>query len=125
MEIKAPERQRAFILSHLPIDLLYAKGFSNVLLLESHTGKVKSENEWYTKFSAEASERIPFNKATLTFFGDSGGMFKPQHHTARKALTAVADKYKWTYQTTKEKILLNLKLGGQGVIEQVMREMFR
>ncbi len=125
MEIKAPERQRAFILSHLPIDLLYAKGFSNVLLLESHTGKVKSENEWYTKFSAEARERIPFNKATLTFFGDSGGMFKPQHHKARKALTAVADKYKWTYQTTKEKILLNLRLGGQGVIEQVMKEMFR
>lgn len=125
MEIKSSERQRAFILTHLPIDLLYVKGFSNVLLIESHTGKVKAENEWHTKFSADASERIPFNKATLTFFGDSGGMFKPQHHKARKAIMDIADKYKWTYQTTKDKILQNLKFGGQGIIEQVMRQMFR
>lgn len=125
MEIKSSERTRAFLLTHLPVDLLYVKGFSNVMLLESHTGKVKSENEWYTKFGLDANERIPFNKATLTFFGDSGGMFKAQHHKARKALLAVAEKYKWTYQTTRDKILLNLKLGGQGHIEQVMRQMFR
>lgn len=125
MEIKSKDRQRAFILTHLPIDLLYCKGFANVLLIESHTGKVKAENEWYTKFSADASERIPFNKATLTFFGDSGGMFKPQHHKARKAIMDIADKYKWTYHTTKDKILQNLKFGGQGHIEQVMRQMFR
>lgn len=125
MVIKSTNRERAFILTHLPIDLLYTKGFANVLLIESHTGKVKSENEWYTKFSAEASERIPFNKATLTFFGDSGGMFKPQHHKARKAIMEVAEKYKWTYNTTKDKILQNLKFGGQGYIEQVMRQMFR
>lgn len=125
MEIKTKDRQRAFILTHLPVDLLYAKGFANVLLIESHTGKVKAENEWYTKFSADASERIPFNKATLTFFGDSGGMFKPQHHKARKAIMDIADKYKWTYHTTKDKILQNLKFGGQGHIEQVMRQMFR
>lgn len=125
MEIKAPERERAFILTHLPVDLLYIKGFSNVLLLESHTGKVKSENEWYTKFHVDGNERIPFNKATLSFFGDSGGMFKAQNHKARKAIQSIADKYKWTYQTTKDKMLLNLKLGGQGVIEQVIKEMFR
>ena len=125
MAITTKERRRAFILTHLPVDLLYTKGFSNVLLLESHTGKVKAENEWYTKFSAEATERIPFNKGTLTFFGDSGGMFKPQHHKARKAILDVAEKYKWTYHTTKDKILLNLKLGGQGHIEQVIKLMFR
>lgn len=125
MVIKSTNRERAFILTHLPIDLLYTKGFANVLLIESHTGKVKSENEWYTKFSAEATERIPFNKATLTFFGDSGGMFKPQHHKARKAIMEVAEKYKWTYNTTKDKILQNLKFGGQGYIEQTMRQMFR
>lgn len=125
MEILAAERQRAFLLTHLPIDLLYAKGFSNVLLLESHTGKVKAENEWYTKFSAETTERIPFNKGTLVFFGDSGGMFKPQHHKARKAVSEIADKYKWTYQTTKDRMLFNLKTGGQGIIEQVLKEMFR
>lgn len=125
MEVKSDERVRAFFLTHYPVDLLYVKGFSKVLLLESHTGKIKEERDWYTKFHADASERIPFNKAMLVFFGDSGGMFKPQHHKARKALMEVADKYKWTYQTTKDKILQNLKLGGQGLIEQNVRKMFR
>ena len=125
MEIKTDKRERAFLLTHYPVDLLYTKGFSNVLLLESHTGEVKSENKWFTKFHAEASERIPFNKAMLIFFGDSGGMFKPQHHKARSALMQVADKYKWTYQTTRDKILMNLKLGGQGLIEQNVRAMFK
>lgn len=125
MTIESSERTKAFILSHYPVDLLYVKGFSKVLLLESHTGKIKDEREWYTKFHAEASERIPFNKATLVFFGDSGGMFKPQHHKARNAFMKIAEKYKWTYQTTKDKILLNLKLGGEGLIEQNVRKMFR
>ena len=125
MEIKTEKRERGILLTHLPVDLLYTKGFSNVVLLESHTGELKQENKWYTKFHAEASERIPFNKAMLIFFGDKGGMFKPQHHKARSALMSVADKYKWTYQTTKDKILLNLKLGGQGLIEQTVRAMFK
>ena len=125
MEIKTDKRERAFLLTHLPVDLLYTKGFANVMLLESHTGEIKRENKWYTKFHSDASERIPFNKAMLIFFGDSGGMFKPQHHKARSALMAVAEKYKWTYQTTRDKILQNLKFGGQGLIEQNVRAMFK
>ena len=124
MGVDAAEREIGLLLTHYPVDLLYSKGFSKLLLLESHTGQIKGENEWYTKFSAVASERIPFNKAMLIFFGDSGGMFKPQHHKARDALLAVAEKYKWNYQTTRDKIILNLKLGGQGVIEQNVRKMF-
>lgn len=125
MGVKPAEREIGLLLTHYPVDLLYSPGFSKLLLLESHTGEIKAENEWYTKFHAEATERIPFNKAMLIFFGDSGGMFKPQHHKARNALLAVADKYKWTYQTTRDKILLNLQLGGQGVIEQTVKKMFR
>lgn len=123
--IESKDRVKSFILTHYPVDLLYVKGFSKVYLLESHTGKIKDEREWYTKFSADASERVPFNKAMLVFFGDSGGMFKPQHHKARKALLKVAEKYKWTYQTTKDKILLNLQLGGEGMIQQTVQKMFR
>lgn len=125
MEVKSTDRVRAFVLSHYPVDLLYLKGFSKVYLLESHTGVIKAEDEWYTKFHSDANERVPFNKAMLIFFGDSGMMFKPQNHKARKALLAVAEKYKWTYQTTRDKILLNLKLGGEGVIQQNVQKMFR
>ncbi len=124
MGVKPASREIGLLLTHYPVDLLYSTGFSKMLLLESHTGQIKGENEWYTKFSANASERIPFNKAMLIFFGDSGGMFKPQHHKARDAVMSVAEKYKWTYQTTRDKIILNLKLGGEGVIEQTVRKMF-
>lgn len=125
MAIESSDRVKAFILTHYPVDLLYVKGFSKVYLLESHTGAIKDEREWYTKFHTDANERVPFNKAMLVFFGDSGGMFKPQHHKARKALLKIAEKYKWTYQTTRDKILLNLKLGGEGVIQQTVQKMFR
>lgn len=125
MKIESKTRERAFILTHLVVDLLYTEGFSEVLLLESHTGRIKDESEWYTKLHAEASERIPFNKATLVFFGDSGGMFKAQHHKARSAVERVAEKFKWTYRTTKTKMLMNLKLGGEGHIETIMAKMFR
>lgn len=124
MGVTASEREIGLLLTHFPVDLLYSTGFSKLLLLESHTGEIKAQNEWYTKFGAKASERVPFNKAMLIFFGDSGGMFKPQHHKARNAVLSIADKYKWTYQTTRDKIILNLKLGGEGVIEQTVRKMF-
>ena len=125
MVIESSDRVKAFILTHYPVDLLYVKGFSKVYLLESHKGAIKDEREWYTKFHTDANERVPFNKAMLVFFGDSGGMFKPQHHKARKALLKIAEKYKWTYQITRDKILLNLKLGGEGVIQQTVQKMFR
>jgi len=122
--IVSKEPVRAFLVSHYPLDLLFTKGFDEVRLLESHTGEVLPQNKWYRKFQTERDERVPFNKAMLCFFGDSGMMFKPQHHTSRKRIIEIAHDKNWLFNTTKDRILLNLKLAGEGNLEQVVRKLF-
>ncbi len=95
MEIKSEVYQPIIIITHLPVDLLNVVNASEVYLAESHTGRVKTKDLWYTKFHSDKSPRIPFNKATLLFFGDSGGLFKPQHIKSRKRVLDIADKRKW------------------------------
>lgn len=127
VEIKTLTPFKAFILSHYPVDLLHTTGFSKTFLLESHTGVVKGPDKWYTKLSTknlEGFERIPFNKATIQFFGDSGGMFKSQPLGAKKRVAEVAIKYKWNQQTTKARMLDTLRLAGEGHIEQTMRALW-
>lgn len=124
LQIKGIQREKAFILTHYPIDLLNLHNFVEVRLVESHTGEVKSEHQWYQKFQTERDERIPFNKAMLLFFGDSGMMFKPQHHKSRKRVIEIAHKYNWTTNTTKDRMLLNLQLAGEGLLLQTIRKLF-
>lgn len=127
VELKTKIPYSAFILSHYPVDLLHTSGFSKTFLLESHTGVVKGPDKWYTKLSTkylEGNERIPFNKATIQFFGDSGGMFKSQPLSAKKRVAEVAVKYKWNQQTTRARILDTLRLAGEGHLEQTMRALF-
>lgn len=125
LETKVP--LKAFIITHYPIDLLHTKGFNKVLLLESHTGVIKGPDKWYTKLAAkklEGIERIPFNKATIQFFGDTGNMFKSQPIKAKKAMVEVAKKYHWNQSTTKDRILATLKLAFEGMLEQNMRKLW-
>lgn len=127
VEIKTKVPYKAFILSHYPVDLLHTSGFSKTYLLESHTGVVKGPDKWYTKLAAknlENIDRIPFNKGTIQFFGDSGGMFKAQPIGAKKRMIEVAVKYKWNQQTTRSRILDTLKLSGEGAIEQTLRKLW-
>lgn len=127
VELKTDTPYKAFILSHYPVDLLHTKGFDKVYLLESHTGIVKGPDKWYTKLAAknlENIDRIPFNKGTIQFYGDSGGMFKAQPMGARKRMIEVAVKYKWNQHTKRERMLATLQLSGEGAIEQTLRKLW-
>lgn len=126
VEIKTEVPHKAFFVTHYPVDLLHTSGFNKVYLLESHTGIVKGPDKWYTKLSMknlDAAERIPFNKGTLQFFGDSS-MFKSQPMAAKKRVTEVAMKYKWNQHTTRARILDTLRLVGEGHIEQTLRQLW-
>lgn len=88
----------ALIITHFAVDLLACPW--NTRLLESHTGKVKDRSQWSTKLSGSLDYSIiPFNKLTLTVFGDST-LIAPQPLVARKDLYAVAVEKKWTAVTT-------------------------
>ncbi|MFO5855027.1 hypothetical protein, partial [Klebsiella pneumoniae] len=47
------------LLTHFPHELLWKPHFNRLLLLESHTGKIKTYNMWYNKLNG-LKEVIPF-----------------------------------------------------------------
>lgn len=126
LEIKTDVPYKAFFLTHYPVDLLHTVGFNKTYLLESHTGLIKGPDKWYTKIGTknlEGGERIPFNRATLQFFGDSS-MFKSQPMSAKKRVAEVARTYKWNQQTTKARMLDTLKLAGEGQLDLTFRKLW-
>lgn len=123
--IKCSKHGPIFLLSHLPLDLLNIENASDVYLVESHTGKVKGRELWYTKFNIDKVPTIPFNKGTLLFFGDSGGMFKPQPSKARKRFIEISNKRKWNAYTTKDRLFLGFELDKEPFILKTLRELFR
>lgn len=125
MDIKVETYQHIFILTHLPVDLLNVVNAADVYLVESHTGRVKSQDLWYTKFASERSPNIPFNKATLLFFGDSGGFFKPQNVKSRRRLIDIGTTRKWNAHTTPSRMLLGVELSSEPILLQTLRTLLR
>lgn len=116
---------RVWILSHHPIDLLSRYSFSNMMLLESHTGVLKGPLDWNSKLSTnEAYSRIPFNEMTLQVFGD-GYLLKGKSLKYKKVLQAVASQNSWTPLTTKDKITLNLKAWPDQEIAQELLSLYK
>lgn len=103
INIKTKSR-KTLMLTHQPIDLLSRYGFIQLRLLESHTGNIKGPTEWTTKLTGGKNlTRIPFNKLTLQVFGD-GEMFSTFPMKLKKELIEIAEKEKWTFNTTMEKM---------------------
>jgi hypothetical protein len=106
--LTAKEKKKTLILTNYAIDLLSHSAFSELDLIESHTGILKSRALWNTKMS-NGSElaRIPFNKCFLQVFGDSQ-TFSPLDKKLRDEVLEVADKYSWNPLTTRDRILLGI-----------------
>lgn len=103
--------KKLLLMTHIAVDLLAPAGFQEVTLLESHTGAIKKQKQWYTKLKGgEEMKRIPFDRATLQFFGDKGGMFIPYPKTYREVVLRCAEQNNWTQTTTKGRMLLTLEL---------------
>lgn len=113
--------RRTAILTHSPTDLLNRRDFSELYLLESHTGKVKRWGEFSSKLSADAAVGIlPFNGFTVTLYGDGGALVYQFPRKAREMVLEVAKKYKWTTITKKDHILFSLKQIKNGVDRRLL-----
>lgn len=75
-----------YVLTHMAIDLLNLP--SNVKLLESHTGAIKSYTEFNTKLNLKPNERVyvPFNAISLFTFGDKHLIAKQPTDFCKKVL---------------------------------------
>ncbi len=108
--IPAEYAERILMLTHHAYDLLAYKSVSKLDLIESHTGKLKGRNLWYTKLHAMGETDlscIPFHKRMLMVFGDHT-LFYPWPFKARQSVVDVAKKGKWTFATTDEKIRVDM-----------------
>lgn len=113
----------SLILTHQPVDLLSRYNFDRLLLLESHTGKVKGAGEWNTKLqNGKELVNIPFNKLTLQIFGDSGGTFVGLRSSVRKEVIALATRWGWTSVTTVDKVKTDLvKIANDSIRGEVVK----
>lgn len=97
------------ILTHFPIDLLNASGFRRLDLLESHTGILKKQPDWYTKYyDGRDLNMLPLNGILLTVFGDDHH-FRPQSKAMKEALLNLARERKWTCLTSSRDVVAGIR----------------
>lgn len=107
--LKPKKDENVLIFTHMAYDLVSYPKFRSLDLIESHTGILKKRNMWYTKlYQSEDLSMIPFMDKTIKFFGDSQ-TFKPFGIKARKAVMELGIKKRWTWATTKDKFLEDVK----------------
>lgn len=106
-----PVAQDALIITHYPIELSAYKNYRSLLLVESHTGKIKGRNEWgskYYKIDGEDMSRLPYTKKLLLIFGDRSHI-KPFDLKVRREILRISKEGKWTPMTTDAKILFDVE----------------
>ena len=113
----------AYILTHHSVDLLSRGTFGKLKLLESHTGALKPQSEWYTKLlNGYNLVGIPFNALTLQVYGDKA-RFRPQTRAVKKILTETAIKCDWTSVSTTEKVMYGLDRVNDIITKKLFKEM--
>lgn len=125
LDIKVPQ-PKSFILTHIPYDLLSSKHFQELLLIESHTGRVKAKPLWYTKYHKIPKEsllRIPFREDLLQIFGDNE-TFKPLSIHIRRRILEAATNDRWSFMTTKDKIEFSLEKLKDPEINSLVKNFF-
>lgn len=123
-EVKVNGKGAGIILTHQPIDLLSRYEFSNLVLLESHTGKIKTPGYWGTKLKTKGADTLPFNPLTLLVFGD-GDLFLGFPRKSKQMLLDLARDRKWSPVTSNTKIAEDLGRLNDQPMTDLYREILR
>lgn len=98
------------LLTHYPHELLWRSQFEILHLLESHTGKAKGYDLWYSKLKLpKGTPPVPFNEFTLQFFGDGTMFDAAADNKMKKELITIIESRKWSILTTRDKIVSNIR----------------
>lgn len=107
-KLKTDNKPKALILTHIPYDLLSAKQFSELHLIESHTGVLRKPSTWYHKYyDGKQLPPIPFNEGLLQVFGDRE-TFSVMDLKLKRQLIELAGSCRWTPATTRDKLLYDI-----------------
>lgn len=97
------------MITHYCYDLLDSYSFSKLVLLETHTGRLKEKEQWYTKYyNSSELPPLPFRLDLLQIFGDKE-MFSPAPKNIRDIFLKAAKQYEWTPMTTSSRIIQSLE----------------
>lgn len=115
------QSEKALLFTHIPLDLIEAKGFSRIYLLESHTGEIKARDRWHTKlYNGKELSRIPLTLVTLLLLGDTQ-MFSPYSPKVKQDLLRLANTYHWNAQTTENRIIANIRTDSSSVLFDALK----
>lgn len=121
--LKPKSKVKALILTHIAYDLLSAKNFQSLELLESHTGVLKGPSQWSTKYlHGRELSMLPFNKAFLQVMGDSE-TFRPLGVKIKNDIVELAKSRNWTSLTTRDKIISDLDFLKNPYFKEIIRSM--
>lgn len=96
------------IFTHSPVDLLFARFFS-VVLLESHTGKLKKSFEWNTKLTNGSTlTNLPFNKFTVQIFGDNNTYIAAMPSNIKRTVLEMAEQDRWSATSSDDRIRMSV-----------------
>lgn len=116
-------RKIVAILSHIPKDLFWKSSFERMFLLESHTGKLKTYVDWYTKLQGVKSDNpLPLNEFTLQVFGDAA-IFDSQDKKIRAEVKQLAAVKRWNGSTSAGKVKSDILGYGSSLLKETYRKL--
>jgi hypothetical protein len=96
--------RRVLMLTHHAHHLLWVFRFSTLMLLESHTGKIKERNEWGSKLHGVKSEdHFPLTRTLIQLLGE-GTLLAGIDAKLRREVRTIGMTAKWHSLTTDEKV---------------------
>ena len=107
--IKA-EKTNSIVLTSFVLDLFSYINFNELVLLESYTGKLVGRANWFSKIHKDEKwKHCPFDLLFLQVLGDRSNQFKNKGLKWSKHLLELSVKYRWKPQTTKDKMVADIK----------------
>ena len=116
---------RVAMLTSYPLDLLQRYEFTDLYLLESHTGKFKHTPEFHTKLKTKPKDvPAPLNLFTLQIYGDNGRIFDPNPKPIRDHVTALARRDAWSFASSIDRLKMSIEKHHDRVLVQLLKAMF-
>jgi hypothetical protein len=120
-----PDKQaiNVALLTHSSHQLLWRFKFNHLVLLESHTGKLKSPGDWSSKLKGiSGDDHLPFTPFTLQVFGD-GNLFSGEDTAIRREVKQIATTSRWTKITTTDKIKTDIANKGSPQLKEIYNKL--
>jgi hypothetical protein len=122
LKLHPEKKSKAMIITHIVYDLVAAKHFQKLTLLESHTGAIKEKSQLGSKYyDGKHCSMLPFREDLLQIFGDHE-TFRPLDIKIRKELMEIATKYRWTALTTDDMVRYGVNQMKNPLAREIVRK---